>query len=119
MAAGDAPCARRPLSAGRVVVTVGWDSRPDCSHGIMSGFPLPRNMMPASRLRRPGPGRWATFLHPASLTAAFFCLLFFLEGLVFIPYLGLQNDEAIFSGTIYPRWESCTPCGSFESARSR
>ena len=59
-------------------------------------------MMPASRLRRPGLGSWATFLHPASLTAAFFCLLFFLEGLVFIPYVGLQNDEAIFSGTIYP-----------------
>ena len=36
------------------------------------------------------------------LLAALFCLLFFLEGLIFIPYVGLQNDEALFSEIIYP-----------------
>ncbi len=46
------------------------------------------------RRLRPGAG--------SSLLAAIFCALFFLEGLVFIPYVGLQNDEAIISGTIYP-----------------
>jgi 4-amino-4-deoxy-L-arabinose transferase-like glycosyltransferase len=34
--------------------------------------------------------------------AALLCLLFVLEGSIFIPYIGLQNDEAIFSGAIYP-----------------
>jgi hypothetical protein len=33
-----------------------------------------------------------------------FCLLFFLEGLVFVPYVGLQNDELLFGGGIYPPW---------------
>jgi len=37
-----------------------------------------------------------------SLLGALFCLLFFVEGLVFIPYVGLQNDEALFSEIIYP-----------------
>lgn len=29
------------------------------------------------------------------------CLLFFASGLVFLPHLGLQNDEAIFANAIY------------------
>lgn len=40
-------------------------------------------------------------LQPA---AVLFCLLFFLEGLIFIPYLGLQNDEVLFAGAIFPPW---------------
>jgi len=40
-------------------------------------------------------------LRPAGVL---FCLLFFLEGLVFIPYLGLQNDEVLFAGAIFPPW---------------
>jgi Dolichyl-phosphate-mannose-protein mannosyltransferase len=40
----------------------------------------------------------------ARLLAVLFCLLFFLEGLVFIPYAGLQNDEVLFGGGIYPPW---------------
>lgn len=34
--------------------------------------------------------------------AIFLCLLFFLGGLVFVPYAGLQNDELLFAGAIYP-----------------
>lgn len=33
------------------------------------------------------------------------CLLFFLEGLLFIPYVGLQSDEVLFTGAIYPPWD--------------
>ncbi|HEX8986031.1 MAG TPA: hypothetical protein VF767_11375 [Bryobacteraceae bacterium] len=33
-----------------------------------------------------------------------FCLLFLLEGLIFIPYIGLQTDELLFGGAIYPPW---------------
>jgi hypothetical protein len=36
------------------------------------------------------------------LLAALFSLLFFVEGIVFIPYVGLQNDETLFSQVIYP-----------------
>jgi 4-amino-4-deoxy-L-arabinose transferase-like glycosyltransferase len=60
-------------------------------------FPVP----PPTRLRHAAP----------NLLAAAFCLLFLLEGLAFIPYVGLQNDEAIFAGTIYP------PPGLFQSMR--
>ena len=37
----------------------------------------------------------------ADALALFLCLLFFLGGLVFIPYAGLQNDELLFAGAIY------------------
>jgi hypothetical protein len=40
----------------------------------------------------------------ARIWAVLCCLLFFLEGLVFIPYIGLQNDELLFGGAIYPPW---------------
>jgi 4-amino-4-deoxy-L-arabinose transferase-like glycosyltransferase len=46
----------------------------------------------AGVVRRPG----------ARLAALILSLWFILEGLVFIPYVGLQADEAIFSGVIYP-----------------
>jgi len=42
----------------------------------------------------------------ATLVAALFCLLFCLEGIVFIPYLGLQNDEALFSEIVYPPYSN-------------
>ncbi len=48
---------------------------------------------------------------PVALAASLFCLLFFAEGLLFIPCFGLQNDETIFSGAIYP------PPGALDSIR--
>jgi hypothetical protein len=47
----------------------------------------------------------------ADALAVFLCLLFFLGGLVFIPYAGLQNDELLFAEAIYP------PLGSQFSVR--
>jgi Dolichyl-phosphate-mannose-protein mannosyltransferase len=44
----------------------------------------------------------ASAYDPASLLAVVFCVLFFLEGLTFIPYIGLQNDEALFGAAIFP-----------------
>lgn len=38
----------------------------------------------------------------ADALAVFLCLLFFIAGLVFIPYVGLQDDELLFAGAIYP-----------------
>lgn len=38
----------------------------------------------------------------ARLIPALFCLLFFFEGLVFIPYIGLQSDEMLFGNALYP-----------------
>jgi 4-amino-4-deoxy-L-arabinose transferase-like glycosyltransferase len=38
----------------------------------------------------------------AELAAVCLCLLFFLEGLIFIPYVGLQNDELLFAEALYP-----------------
>ncbi len=49
-------------------------------------------MRESAFVRRPRPG----------LFAALFCLLFFVEGLIFIPYFGLENDETVFSMIIYP-----------------
>ncbi len=40
-------------------------------------------------------GRWPGIL---------FALLFVVEGLLLIPYVGLQNDELRFGGGIYPPW---------------
>jgi len=37
----------------------------------------------------------------ADALAVFLCLLFFVAGLVFIPYVGLQDDELLFAGAIY------------------
>jgi 4-amino-4-deoxy-L-arabinose transferase-like glycosyltransferase len=41
----------------------------------------------------------------AGLIALPLCLLFFLEGLLFIPYVGIQSDEVLFTGGIYPPWD--------------
>jgi hypothetical protein len=38
----------------------------------------------------------------ASVSAVALCLLFVLLGLVFIPYVGLQDDELLFAAAIYP-----------------
>jgi 4-amino-4-deoxy-L-arabinose transferase-like glycosyltransferase len=38
----------------------------------------------------------------ADALALLLCLLFFLGGLVFVPYVGLQADELLFAGAIYP-----------------
>ncbi len=35
------------------------------------------------------------------LWALFACLLFLLSGVVFLPHLGLQNDESIFAGALF------------------
>jgi 4-amino-4-deoxy-L-arabinose transferase-like glycosyltransferase len=39
-------------------------------------------------------------IRPAPLVALFFSIFFILEGIVFIPYVGLQNDEAFFAAAI-------------------
>ncbi len=46
--------------------------------------------------------RSSNLLDFASLIALGFCLLFFVEGLVFVPYLGLQNDEMLFGQAFFP-----------------
>ncbi len=38
---------------------------------------------------------------PAAWYALCLCLIFVLQGLVFIPYVGVQNDEALFGSAIY------------------
>lgn len=67
-------------------------------------FPQPRMTHPTKTARGAAVGARASAstYDPGSLLAAVFCLLFFLEGLTFIPYVGLQNDEALFGAAIYP-----------------
>jgi 4-amino-4-deoxy-L-arabinose transferase-like glycosyltransferase len=50
----------------------------------------------------PSPARGEASTDIAALIAVSFCLLFFLESLVFIPYVGLQNDELLFASTLFP-----------------
>ncbi len=48
---------------------------------------------------------------PARLVPLVFCLAFFLQGLIFVPYIGLQADEMLFGNAIYP------PLGAQHSVR--
>ncbi|MGA2328279.1 MAG: hypothetical protein ABSH05_18525 [Bryobacteraceae bacterium] len=60
-------------------------------------------MTDASQIAIPShpPGADARAGRLANWFALLLCLLFFLQGLVFIPYAGIQNDEALFAAGIY------------------
>ncbi len=56
-----------------------------------------RTAAAAARARsRPAP------VDTPTLVAVGLCLLFFCEGLLFIPYAGLQNDELLFAEALFP-----------------
>ena len=54
---------------------------------------------------RGAPARASAARHDnARVLVILLCSLFFLEGVLFIPYVGIQNDEVLFAGAIYPPW---------------
>jgi hypothetical protein len=54
---------------------------------------------------RGAPARASAAQHDnARILVVLLCSLFFLEGVLFIPYVGIQNDEVLFAGAIYPPW---------------
>ncbi len=55
---------------------------------------------PAERPSRSAPA--ATRDETAQLWAILLCLLFFVSGLVFVPYVGLESEELLFAGAIFP-----------------